>query len=212
LQKGIDNRSYFAFIHTEKSLMNHLLSSILLAIVSNIDNFGIGLAYGVIPKRIYIHHNLLIAIVSATGTLASMSAGEWINNYMSESFANILGSFILIAIGVYNILQTFRQEHNRLREGEEKPSDLEPQFGTSGREASALAISLTFNNLGGGLGAGISHLDIPLTALLTMVLSIVAIIAGLQLGKSASKFISKFGLGIASGLLIILVGVYEIFH
>lgn len=192
--------------------MNHLLSSILLALVSNIDNFGIGLAYGVVPKRIYIHHNLLIAIVSGAGTFASMSAGEWINNYMSESFANILGSCILIAIGLYNILQTFIKERNRLKEQSLESSDSEPQFGTSGREAFALAISLTFNNLGGGLGAGISHLDIPITTLLTMGLSVVAIIAGLQLGKNASKFISKFGLGIASGLLIMVVGVYEIFH
>ena len=192
--------------------MNHLLSSILLALVSNIDNFGIGIAYGVIPKRIYIHHNLLIAIVSGAGTFASMSAGEWINNYMSESFANISGSCILIAIGLYNILQTFIKERNRLKEQDLESSGLEPQFGTSGREAFALAVSLTFNNLGGGLGAGISHLDIPITTLLTVGLSVVAIIAGLQLGKNASKFISKFGLGIASGLLIIVVGVYEIFH
>lgn len=191
--------------------MTHLLSSILLALVSNIDNFGVGLAYGVIPKRIYIHHNLVIAIVSGTGTLLSMSAGEWINNYMSEEFANMSGSCILIAIGLYNMWQTIRLEKNRIKGLEENPSVDKPRFGTTGREAFALSISLTFNNLGGGLGAGISHLDIPITVLLTMGISVVAIAAGLQVGKKASKFISKFGLGIASGLLLIAVGVYEIF-
>jgi len=189
--------------------MNHLLSAVLLAACSNIDNLGVGVAYGIIPRRIYLPHNLLIALVSGSGTYLSMTAGEWVNNYMSESFANAFGATIMLGIGLVNIIQTIRAQKNNLTEEALQPGDL--REGTHGREALALAMSLTFNNLAGGLGAGISHINIPFTTLLTMVLSLSAIVAGFQLGKRASVAISKFWLGVASGSLIMLVGIYELF-
>jgi putative Mn2+ efflux pump MntP len=191
--------------------MNHVLSAIVLAFSSNIDNLSVAIAYGIMPRKIYFSHNLLIAVVSGSGTWISMSAGEWINNYMSEGFANILGSVIMILIGFFNVVQAIRSEQNRFKGNEKTSSENDLREGTHPREAFALAISLTFNNLGGGLGAGISHISIPLTTILTIGLSVVAIAAGYQIGKRASLNISKLGLGIASGLLIMAVGVYEYF-
>jgi len=195
----------------DTATMNHLLSAVLLAISSNIDNLGVGIAYGLIPRRIHLSHNLLIATVSGSGTLISMSAGEWVNDYMSESFANILGSCIMILIGLYNIAQTLRREQNRFKDDDYKSSNNTSVFGTHRREAFALAISLTFNNLGGGLGAGISHVNIPLTTVLTVGLSIATIIGGYYLGKNASLKIPKLWLGLSSGLLIVAIGIYEFF-
>jgi len=189
--------------------MNHVLSSIVLAFSSNVDNLSVAIAYGIMPRKIYFHHNVLIAVISGSGTWLSMSAGEWVNDYMSESFANVIGSIIMILIGLFNVVQAIRAEQKRFKGDEKTVDDL--REGTHTREAFALAISLTFNNLGGGLGAGISHISIPLTTALTIGLSILAIIAGYQIGSRASLKISKLGLGIASGLLIMAVGVYEFF-
>jgi len=191
--------------------MNHLLSAGILAVCSNIDNLGVGIAYGIIPRRIHLRHNFLIAAVSGSGTLISMSAGEWVNDYMSESFANVFGSCIMITIGLYNIFQTLRSEQNRFNSDGSNPSTEVVPSSTHSREALGLAISLTFNNLGGGLGAGISHVSIPLTTTLTVGLSVAAIIGGYHLGKRASLKISNLWLGLASGTLIIAVGVYEFF-
>ncbi len=89
----------------------------------------------------------------------------------------------MIMIGLYTILQTLRQEQNGFQ-GDGNISSVETNFETQPREAFALAISLTFNNLGGGLGAGISHVSIPLTTILTMSLSMAAIIGGYHLRKA----------------------------
>ncbi len=190
--------------------MTHIVSAIVLAFCSNLDNLGVGIAYGVRPRRIYLHHNFLIALVSGSGTYLSMSAGEWVNDYMSESFANIFGGSIMIGIGLYTIFQSVRREGNQFNETSvSSPNNLSE--GTHNKEAFALAISLTFNNLGGGLGAGISHINIPLTTVLTIALSVLAILGGYQIGKNASLTIPKFWLGVSSGLLIMAVGIYEMF-
>jgi putative Mn2+ efflux pump MntP len=78
-------------------------------------------------------------------------------------------------------------------------------------EAVALAVSLTFNNLGSGLGAGISHVGIALTAVLTTVASVAAIAGGYLLGRRTSFAISRRWVGVAAALLFITVGIYEIF-
>jgi len=119
--------------------MDHVLSAALLAASSNIDNLGVAVAYGIRHRAIRISTNLLIALVSGGGTLASMAAGE------------------------------------------------------------------------SGLGAGISHVSIPLTTALTVGLSVTAIVVGQLAGSHASGAISKRQLGITSGAIIVAVGVYEYF-
>jgi len=183
--------------------MSHTLSAILLAVSSNLDNLGVGVAYGVRGRHIRIVHNLLIALVSGGGTLLSMAGGEWINDYMSEEVADVLGASVMVLIGVLNTWHAIT--------GDTATGDPGEGNGTSWREGLALAVSLTFNNLGGGLGAGISHVSIPLTTLLTVVGSVAAIAGGQRLGRTALPMASRRTLAVASGLLIVAVGIYEYF-
>jgi putative Mn2+ efflux pump MntP len=74
-----------------------------------------------------------------------------------------------------------------------------------------LAVSLSINNLGGGLGAGISHVHIALTAALTAGASGVAIAAGYLLGRRASFTLSRRWLGMTAGVIFIGAGIYELF-
>ncbi|RUT07318.1 hypothetical protein DSM106972_025790 [Dulcicalothrix desertica PCC 7102] len=61
----------------------HLISALLLAIASNIDNFAVGIAYGVKKLKIGILTNLFIAFVSAIGTYLSVAVGKDINQLIS---------------------------------------------------------------------------------------------------------------------------------
>jgi putative Mn2+ efflux pump MntP len=93
----------------------HLISAFLLAIASNVDNFAVGIAYGVKKLKIGILTNLFIALVSAIGTFLSISVGEDINNYLSVDVANVLGSFVFVAVGVWSIEETFKREGKRAK-------------------------------------------------------------------------------------------------
>lgn len=199
--------------------MGHLLSSVLLAFSANVDNLAVGIAYGV--KRIAIGtlSNLIIAIVSAAGTYASMSAGKLISAVLPLNVANWLGSILLIAIGIWTIWDTYRTKPTR----QQDPSDLayttfiaDPARADrdhsriiDAKESIVLALALTLNNLGSGIGAGISGLDIPLTTLLTFIFSLLAVTIGYFLGARFTTTLSGQLTGIASGLLLIGLGIYE---
>ncbi len=235
--------------------MAHVLSSFLLAFSANIDNFAVAIAYGVKKLHIGILSNLLIAFVSAMGAVLSMAVGTSISRYLPNPVANVLGSGVLIAIGLWGIWDTIEREkrrnlaklrQNRTRSevasGMPQPdSSMSPTFSSevtpdltqdlsyqsfledparadvdrSGyidvKESIALAFGLTINNLGTGVGAGMSGLNIPFTAVLTFLVSVIAISLGYILGDRFTTKMTGISAGVVSGLMIIGLGVYEYF-
>ncbi|OKH52688.1 hypothetical protein NIES2101_13695 [Calothrix sp. HK-06] len=238
----------------------HVISALLLAIASNIDNFAVGIAYGVKKLKIGILTNLFIALVSAIGTYLSVAVGKDINHYLSINTANVIGSFVLVAVGAWSIWETLKLKRKkarkkaRVREGAtyllassdqvmaptvsdtvyndsskdfsqeflhefsyekflEHPekADLDHSGYIDVRESIALAFGLTLNNLGSGIGGGISNLNVWVTSLLVLVLSILGISMGYFLGNRFTGRISGYWSGILSGALVIIIGVYEYF-
>jgi putative Mn2+ efflux pump MntP len=237
----------------------HLLSAIFLAIASNIDNFAVGIAYGVKKIKIGSLTNLFIALVSAAGTYLSISVGKDISRYLPLQTANVLGSVLLVGVGVWSIWKIIKYERKRLAKKAKirqqahmlvasgldetmsapsisfdnsaeniSPKSL-PEFSyekflehpekadtdRSGyidvTESIALAFGLTLNNLGAGVGAGISDLSAVFTSFLVLILSLVGISSGYFLGDRIHTKISGFWAGVSSGIIIILIGVYEYF-
>lgn len=234
--------------------MTHVLSSFLLAFSANIDNFAVAIAYGVKKLHIGILSNVLIAFVSALGAVLSMAVGTSISRYLPNPIANVLGSGVLIAIGLWGIWDTIEREKRRnlkkLRHTRsliaagmshdelDQSADLTAQPETTDslqdlsyqsfledparadldrsgyidvKESIALAFGLTINNLGTGVGAGISGLNIPFTAVLTFLVSVVAISLGYALGDRFTTKMTGISAGVVSGLMIIGLGVYEYF-
>jgi len=215
----------------------HIFSVVLISISSNTDSFAVAIAYGIKQVRITHLANFMIAIISSVGTFASMSLGAFISDYLSRSSANTLGSGVLIAIGLVG--QTIEHEHKRrkirqLTQPDLKlsiPVDLErltyhqqPDLDLlvkdtqqrrkylKAKQALPLAFSLTINNIGGGIGAGISGLNATLTTVVTFGLALLAMSIGSSLGKKFARQMTEFWAGILSASLIILLGIYEYFN
>lgn len=206
--------------------MEHILSSLLLALSGNVDNFAVGIAYGVKHLRISVLANLLIAGVSSVGTVISMLAGVAISQVLPNAVANALGSGVLILIGIWGIGETLKT-HKQSRKHKQSSSpdelayttyiddpgrvDIDKSRSVELKEAWFLALALTINNLAGGIGGGISGLDIPLTTAFTFSASLLAINGGFWVGDSMSFRLSGFWPGILSGVLLIGLGIYEYF-
>ncbi|BAZ70646.1 MAG: manganese efflux pump [Pelatocladus maniniholoensis HA4357-MV3] len=79
------------------------------------------------------------------------------------------------------------------------------------RESIALAFGLTFNNLGSGIGAGISEVNLIVMTLVTFIFSVLAITGGYVLGDRFTTRLSGFWAGTISGFLMIATGIYEYF-
>lgn len=206
--------------------MGHLLSSFFLAISSNVDNFAVGVAYGVKKIKIGILSNLVIAVISASGTSFSMSIGEIISKFLPAHVAKLLGSGALLAIGVWGIwdtLRTQRQEkRNRNKSSEhelsyntfiQKPerADLDNSRTIDVKESVTIAFAVTINNLAGGIGGGISGLNIAITTVITFVISMLGVPLGYFLGASFAARMSGKWSGILSAGMIICIAVYEYF-
>jgi len=83
----------------------HLGAILLLAFSSNLDNVGVGVSYGIRKVNIPFTSNLLIAVVTSIGTLLSVLLGQSIYLFISAEMASLLGGGIIIAAGIWVLLQ-----------------------------------------------------------------------------------------------------------
>ncbi len=74
---------------------------VLLAIAANLDNLGVGIAYGLRGRYISLVSNLTIALISGILTLAAMLFGKWLETFLSARLANDMGAFLIIGVGVW---------------------------------------------------------------------------------------------------------------
>lgn len=93
----------------------YLISVILLAIASNIDNLAVAIAYGVKKIKIGSLSNLVISLVTGIGTYISISSGETISNYLGSNLSNSTGSSVIIAIGFWVIWDSRQKARKRNR-------------------------------------------------------------------------------------------------
>ena len=212
----------------------HLLSILLLAVSSNLDNIGVGTAYGARKITIPFSSNIIIALITSTGTWLSMLVGMTISKMLNLKLAGYLGASIIIAVGFWILFSEtgiIRKKRSSDLSEAHHASDISGKYvffkkihaildnpivadaDFSGhidlREAVLLGFALTMNNLANGVGAGLIRLDLSLTTFFTGILSIVTIWIGIAMGYSGSHWLGKLA-GPISGMLLILIGMIEL--
>lgn len=206
----------------------HVISTLLFVISANLDNLAISIAYGMDNIKIKKASNLLIALISGLGTFISMFIGKSIINFLSPFIANLLGCILLIAIGGWFIIDFIIKNNNNSSNHMNKVNkntlehytdilsnpiivDKNNSNSIDIRESLSLSIALALNNFALGFSASITGLNIYLTSVFTFFFSFICIIIGSAIGKSYfSKLFGKYS-SLISGLIIILLGIYEIF-
>ncbi|WP_235860457.1 manganese efflux pump [Photobacterium phosphoreum] len=79
------------------------LLALIFSLSSNLDNFVIGLTYGVKNERIPLKANAIIAFITAFITYISMLGGKLITQLIPNHVSNELGSVIFILMGCWFI-------------------------------------------------------------------------------------------------------------
>ena len=211
----------------------HLGAILLLAFSSNLDNVGVGVSYGIRKVNIPFTSNLLIAVVTSIGTLLSVLLGQSIYLFISAEMTSLLGGGIIIAAGIWVLLQ--EKFMHRGQEPQEE-TQMVAETGSPGfsfrqivsildnpiiadqdfsghidlREAIALSLGLTINNIPNGVGAGMVGCGAILMTGSVFVFSILTIWIGISGGLAGFKWLGK-STGVIAGLILIGVGLYEIF-
>lgn len=200
------------------------LSSLLFSLSSNLDNVVVGTAYGLKKIKIGIIANLIIAIITSTGTFLSMSVGIYISKLLPQYITNSFGAGTIIILGGYFVIESIiKLKYNKsskelalkdiddMIEYAEK-SDLDNSGDINTKEALLVAFALTFNNLGTGVAASITGVSIQFTVIFTFILSILTIKLGEAIGSNIlGSFLGKYG-PLISGILLIILGIIEFFN
>ena len=201
-----------------------LLSALLFSLSSNLDNVVVGTAYGIKNIKIGIIANLIIAIITSTGTFLSMSLGVYISKFLPHSIANALGAGAIIILGGYFVIQSIIKLVNNKNSKElalkdiddmieyAEKSDLDNSGDINIKEALLVAFGLTFNNLGTGVAASITGVSIQFTVISTFILSILTIMFGETVGNHVfGNFLGKYA-PLISGILLIILGIIELIN
>lgn len=207
----------------------HFFSIFLFAISSSSDNLIVGLSYGTKKVKINFISNLIVSFVSGVGTFLSMLLGGLILKLLPLIHANIIGSGILVLLGLYLFVNSLRDnfddnihlekvsknvsEFQRYEETLKKPEIIDKNNSKTieFKEAIILGLILCLNNIGLGLGASITGLNIYLTSVSSLLFSLIFIPLGYYIGEMVFfNKLSRYS-EIVSACIIIFLGVYELF-
>ncbi|MDY0322598.1 MAG: sporulation membrane protein YtaF [Candidatus Carbobacillus sp.] len=206
-------------------------------LASSIDNFAVGITYGIRNIHIPILSNALIALIAFIFSVSGIAFGTWIANVLPGILPVLLGSFLLFFIGLRVILLTVPRDwlqrlkhkkgpknltypNNPLERmiAEPERADLDHSKAIGLGEAIILGIALSANALTNGIGAGILFGLSPFTlSFFTALGSFFSVWAGVLLGIQVAKVrIGPFTVGqfgtIISGVLLILIALYAIYE
>ncbi|MET3575614.1 manganese efflux pump [Bhargavaea ullalensis] len=183
------------------------LTIVFLGIAANLDNLGVGLAFGIRKTAIPFRSNCAIAVVSMVMALVAMLAAEYVTQFMPETLANRLGGGMLCVIGAWML---FHPQSPRPKFMEDPAaSDLDGDRVLSVREALPLGFLLAANSLAGGFGMGVSGGPMAATVLSIGLFSLLTIGGGHRFGGLLTRtWIGRYPSEIAGGLLV-LIGIAE---
>ena len=203
----------------------NILAILLFVFSSSFDIFTVAIAYGLKNIKINISSNLVIAIISSLGTFLSMKLGTALTTILPEKSAAIIGSIILLLLGMYFIFDYYKQikiyKPDPYCDDVKSPicildkpeiADTDKSGTIEFKESFMLSIALALNNIGLGIGASIAGLNITITTLITFIFSIIIIPLGLYCSrKFLNNKLGEKGSLISGILLIVLAAMTVIF-
>lgn len=212
-------------------LLVHLFSIVLLGIAANLDNLGIGIAYGVRRVRIPFTSNLIIAALSGIATLITSLAGHLLNHIVPGYLCNLIGGCIVSLVGVFVIVTNFvdrktdpssANPNNEQMEStnakkfltimkQPEKADMDYSGHISSKESVLLGIALSINCLATGLGAGMTGLNVIGMTLSVILFSLLTIFLGVIVGKRYISCLLGDKATILAGILLLVIGIYEMF-
>ncbi len=199
----------------------NLLATILFVLSASFDVFVVAMSYGFKNIKIKPFINFVISFISSLGTFISMEIGLALTNIIPLSVVNILGSIIMLLLGLYCLLDyrkvlkksTNHKDRNLNTSSPivilEKPeiADTNKSGTIEFKESILLSIALALNNVGLGIGASIAGLHVTLTTIVTLIITIILIPLGFLCSKKLlNTWIGKSG-SLISGILLIILAV-----
>jgi putative sporulation protein YtaF len=201
----------------------HLIFFILvIGISANLDNLGVGLAYGVRQVAIPPLANLVISMISLIIGCISVWIGTFINSFLSAHLASLIGAALLIIIGIWIMFSkknlspiTHSSGNNPIATCSEIAQEPKTYpghyfFTISKSETGMLGIALSMNVMTNGISAGLWKLGILSTSLTMAAFSYITIMMGTWIGsRYGTRWLGNLA-SYTAGFLLIFIGLHQL--
>jgi putative Mn2+ efflux pump MntP len=170
---------------------------LILALASNVDTLGVGMAYGLRNRSIPAAALWTIGVVGGVVAGTAVAGGTWLQQWIPLSVSGWIAGVILIAIGSYSWMTSRKRTayYHALLE----------------REWWFLALGLSANNLAMGLTGGLMGYHPVIFGVCIGLVSNGMLGLGAFLGKRLGSYVGQPWLLQAGGLLLIAIGVFQLF-
>ena len=204
--------------------MRYILYIIIIALVNNLDNIGVRIAYSIRGIKISTAINLWISVITFIISALAAFSGTLLSEYLNKQLSSIISMLLLSIIGLWIIVEPFIKKNNELLEEPDEAkgkgiwhvfinphhADRDGSKHIDFQEATVLGIALSINNIGGGMGAGMLGLNSLLVGLFSAIFSFIALWAG----NYIAEFFVRWKLGnaatIMAGTVLIIIGLEQI--
>lgn len=203
----------------------HLMYTLFIALANNVDNISVRIAYSIRGLKISILKNLWISLITFFISGFAAFFGTIVLKVFNPRLTPLLSMILLISIGLWIILEPYLKKEKNYEYEVGEPEAI-PALATSSfkqiqdlkaekneinyKEATYLGITLSINNIGGGLSAGMIGLNSFFVGFFSALISFIA----LWLGNYVTDFFNKWGLGEKAnniaGIILILIGLKQI--
>ena len=191
-----------------------LLNSFILAISSSIDSLGIGITYGIKNMKISFFSKFILFIISISITYLALFLGNLLSDMLSDFFTTIIGSGILIFMGSYIIYEALKIKRNNFNIFNNPiSSDFNHSKTIEPKEALFLAIALSLDSFGIGIGGSIGSINLIFFQIFVSIFQLFFLCSGIWLGKNINNLyrLPENIWSIISGILLIIIGIFKIF-
>ena len=202
--------------------MSSVFHLLLIGLAANLDNLGVGVAYGIRRIRVPPLPNLVVAAIAFGFTYVSVVAGAYTGQFISQTVANAIGAVLLIGVGIWVMMAQRRttSERPRAPEGrsnwvlsilqEPERADADQSGSISLSESLILGVALSINCFSNGFSAGLWRLGVLPTSIATAAISYVTLWSGALIGaRYAAEWLGSKAT-IAAGCLLILLGLHQL--
>jgi len=206
------------------------ITVLFLAFSSSIDNFGVGITYGIRGIKVGLLANLIISIIAFIFSEAGIVSGKYLSKVFPGTLSNVIGAFFLLVIGLRIVLLTFpRKDKKTIVNEDDEPvskivtnylsspekADVDHSGDISSFEAIILGTAVSMNALTNGLGVGLIGLSPFAISIAASIFSFLAIWLGVLLGKKVANVkIGGWSLGqfssIISGIILVLIAIHNL--
>ncbi|RSL32974.1 sporulation membrane protein YtaF [Salibacterium salarium] len=212
--------------------MTAFFSLCLLAFAVSVDSFGAGLAYGLRGLKLPFYSLLCISLCSSVSVLFGGMAAALMTRYVPDPITEAMGGFILIAIGIWAVIQVLKDGNGSQKPVEnEKTTRTEPKgtweqlvfimkkpdeadidhSGTiNTKEAVFLGTALSLDAFGAGTASAFLGLSSIALAVTVGLMCAVFLSGGMSGGRklAGTRIVQK--LSFLPGVLLICLGVWNL--